>query len=157
MTTNDNGFAPDDTPVDLSAFDEEFSAAEPPRIEEVPDGKYQARIESVRLERSQKGDPMIRWDLIIIAGQHAGRHIFKNSVITPPSLPYVKADLKTLGMELVRFSDLGNRLEELLDATLEVTKRTRGEYSNVYFNKRIQIAGGAAAAPQQPSAGDCPF
>lgn len=157
MTTNDNGFAPDDTPVDLSAFDEEFSAAETPSIEGVPDGKYQARIDTVRLDRSQKGDPMIRWDLIVIAGQHTGRHIFKNSVITPSSLPYVKGDLKTLGMELAKFSELGNRLDELLDATLEVTKRTRGEYTNVYFNKRIKIAGGAAAAPPQPSAGDCPF
>jgi hypothetical protein len=158
MTTNDNGFAPDNNPVDLSAFDDEFASAEAPAgTEEIPDGKYQARIDTVRLDRSQKGDPMIKWDLIVIAGQHTGRHIFKNSVITPPSLPYVKADLKTLGMDLAKFSDLGNRLDELLDVTLEVTKRTRGEYSNVYFNKRIQIAGGAAAAPQQPSAGDCPF
>lgn len=148
MTINDNGFAPDNNPVDLSAFDDEFDAAEAPSTEEVPDGKYQARIDSVRLDRSQKGDPMIRWDLLVIAGQHTGRHIFKNSVITPASLPYVKGDLKTLGLELAKFSALGNRLEELLDVTLEVTKRTRGEYSNVYFNKRIQIAGGTAA-PQR--------
>lgn len=160
MTTNDSGFAPDNNPVDLSAFDEEFSAAEAPTsAEEIPDGKYQARIDAVRLDRSQKGDPMIKWDLIVIAGQHTGRHIFKNSVITPPSLPYVKADLKTLGMELARFSDLANRLEELLDVTLEVTKRTRGEYSNVYFNKRIQIAGGGAVTPPPPerSHGEIPF
>ena len=25
--------------------------------------------------------------------------------------------------------------------TLEVTKRTRGEYTNVYFNRRMEIAG----------------
>jgi hypothetical protein len=28
----------------------------------------------------------------------------------------------------------------LLDKTLEVTKRTRGEYTNVYFNRRLNIA-----------------
>jgi hypothetical protein len=157
MTTNDNGFAPDNNPVDLSAFDDEFAAAETPSIEEVPDGKYQVRIDTVRLDRSQKGDPMIKWDLIVIAGQHAGRHIFKNSVITPSSLPYVKGDLTTLGMELARFSELGNRLQELLDVALEVTKRTRGEFTNVYFNKRIQIAGGAATPPPQTSPEDVPF
>ena len=149
-----DSFAPDNTGVDLSEFDDDFSSAEAPSFDEVPDGKYQARIDSVRLDHSQKGDPMIRWDLVVIAGQHDGRHIFKNSVITPAALPFVKGDLKTLGLELAKFSDLAGRLEELLDATLEVTKRTRGEYTNVYFNKRIQIA---ADAPGRAPADETPF
>ena len=69
-------------------------------------------------------------------------------------LPFVKGDLKTLGLELAKFSDLASRLQDVLDATLEITKRTRGEYTNVYFNKRIQIAGDAAS---QPSADEVPF
>jgi hypothetical protein len=97
---------------------------------------------------------MIKWDLIVIAGSQTGRHIFKNSVITPAALPFVKADLKTVGLELAKFSDLAGRLEELLDVTLEVTKRTRGEYTNVYFNKRIQIA---ADAPTRATADETPF
>ncbi len=149
-----DSFAPDNSGLDLSEFDDDFSSAEAPSFDEVPDGKYQARIETVRLDRSQKGDPMIRWDLVVIAGQHADRHIFKNSVITPAALPFVKGDLKTLGLELAKFSDLAGRLDELLDVTLEVTKRTRGEYTNVYFNKRIQIA---ADAPSRASADETPF
>ncbi len=43
------------------------------------------------------------------------------------------------GMVLTKFSELAGRLEELLDVTLELTKRTKGDYSNVYFNRRIQI------------------
>ena len=140
--------------VDLSGFDDDFATAEAPEYDEVPDGKYQARIESVKLESSQKGDPMIKFDLEVISGAQAGRHIFKNSVITQASLPYVKGDLKTLGLELAKFSELAGRLEELLDKTLEVTKRTRGDYSNVYFNRRLNIA-------HVPSAGvaheDLPF
>ena len=97
---------------------------------------------------------MIKWELAVIAGRHSGRRIFKNSVITPAALPFVKGDLKTLGLELARFSDLAGRLEELLDRTLEITKRTRGEYTNVYFNKRIQIA---AATATQPPADEVPF
>ena len=126
--------------VDLTTFDDEFDTAEAPSQDEVPDGKYQVRIDSVRLEHSQKGDPMIKWDLIVLSGSQAGRHIFKNSVITAASLPFVKGDLKTLGLVLTKFSELAGRLEELLDATLELTKRTKGEYANVYFNRRIQIA-----------------
>lgn len=147
-------FEPIDSQVDLSSFDDEFETAEAPSYEEVPDGKYQVQIESVKLEQSQKGDPMIKFDLLVISGSQAGRHIFKNSVITQASLPYVKGDLKTLGLELAKFSELAGRLEELLDKTLEVTKRTRGDYSNVYFNRRLNIA-------HVPSAGvadeDLPF
>ena len=126
--------------VDLTAFDDEFNTAEVPSQEEVPDGKYQVRIDSVRLEHSQKGDPMIKWDLIVLSGSQAGRHIFKNSVITAASLPFVKGDLKTVGLVLTKFSELAGRLQALLDVTLELTKRTKGEYANVYFNRRIQIA-----------------
>jgi hypothetical protein len=126
--------------VDLTSFDDEFESAEAPSYEEVPDGKYQVKIQTAKLESSQKGDPMIKFDLEIISGSQAGRHIFKNSVITQASLPYVKADLKTLGLELAKFSELSGRLEELLDVTLEITKRTRGDYTNVYFNRRLNIA-----------------
>lgn len=149
-----NGFS-EDSNVDLSAFDDDFESAEAPSADEVPDGKYQVRIDAVRLDHSQKGDPMIKWDLIVIAGSQSGRHIFKNSVITPAALPFVKGDLKTLGLELTRFSDLNGRLGDLLDMTLEVTKRTRGEYSNVYFNKRITIA--ASGADTAPPSDDIPF
>jgi len=140
--------------VDLSSYDDDFASAEAPSQDEVPDGKYQARIESVKLESSQKGDPMIKLDLEVLSGSQAGRHIFKNSVITQASIPYVKGDLKTLGLELSKFSELSGRLEELLDVTLEVTKRTRGDYTNVYFNRRIRIA---AASSGEVPAGDMPF
>jgi hypothetical protein len=147
-------YEPNNPAVDLSSFDEEFETAEAPEYDEVPDGKYQARIESVKLESSQKGDPMIKFDLEVMSGAQAGRHIFKNSVITQASIPYVKGDLKTLGLELAKFSELSGRLEELLDVTLEVTKRTRGDYTNVYFNRRIRLA---AASSGEAAAGDMPF
>jgi len=140
--------------VDLTSFDDDFATAEAPEYDEVPDGKYQARIESVRLESSQKGDPMIKFDLEVISSSQAGRHIFKNSVITQASIPYVKGDLKTLGLELSKFSELAGRLEELLDVTLEVTKRTRGDYTNVYFNRRIRIA---TASNGEIPTGEMPF
>lgn len=159
MSQDQDPFAPgapqpsDPSHVDLSAYDADFEMAEAPEMEEVPDGKYQVRIEAVKLAQSQKDDPMIKWDLVVISGQHASRHIFKNSVITPASLPFVKGDLKTLGLSLAKFSDLPNHLESLLDVKLEVTKRTKGEYTNVYFNKRIEIGPGPAA----PAADSIPF
>jgi len=154
MSDYEQGFEPSHSNVDLSGFDDDFASAEAPSLEEVPDGKYQVRIDGVRLEHSRKGDPMIKWDLMVISGSQSGRRIFKNSVITPAALPIVKSDLKTLGRNLTKLSELQPRLAELLDIALEVTKRTRGEYSNVYFNRRIQVA---ASSRPQSSVGDVPF
>ena len=158
MSTYDENQDFDSAPgdVDLTAYDDEFATAEAADSDEVPDGKYQVRIDKVKLERTQKGSPMIKWDLIVIAGSQTNRPIFKNSVITPAALPFVKGDLKTLGLNLAKFSELQQRLEELLDVTLEVTKKTRGEYTNVYFNKRLQLAAGAAK-PAPPPVKDIPF
>lgn len=156
MTDHDSTFDPvphaSDAP-DLTSYDAEFDTVAAADTDEVPDGKYQVRVQGVRLARSQKNDPMLKWDLVVISGAHAKRHIFKNSVITQASLPYVKADLKLLGLELAKFSDLASRLDELLDHTLEVTKRTRADYANVYFNKRIAVPSGGAPA----TASDAPF
>ncbi|MBI1375183.1 MAG: DUF669 domain-containing protein [Phycisphaera sp.] len=144
--------------ADLSAFDDDYAEAEAPEFDEVPDGKYQVRVHTVKFARSQKNDPMIKWDTVIISGQHAGRHIFKNSVITQSSLPFVKADLQTLGLKLEKFSELPNHLDALLDLTIGVTKRTKGEYANVYFNKLLNIppgiggdAGGGIDLSKEPA------
>ena len=133
----------DARPNDLAAFDQEYAEVQPPDFDEVPDGKYQVRIATVRLGESQKHDPMLKWDLVILSGPLAGRHLFKNAVITKASLPFVKGDLKTLGLDLARFSDLPNHLPALLDKALQVTKRTKDEFANVYFNKVIEIPVGA--------------
>ena len=128
--------------LDLSGLDDEFDAAKAADLDEVPDGKYQVRVFKAVLDKSQKGDPMLEWDLVVISGPFAGRHIFKNAVITQASLPFVKGDLKTVGLQLGKFSELPSRLGELLDLTLEVTKRTKGEYTNVYLNKLLNIPPG---------------
>ena len=133
--------------VNLSAFDEDYDQAEAPDFDEVPDGKYQVRIMKAQLAKSSKGDPMIKWDLVALSGPHAGRHIFKNSVITRDSIPFVKGDLKTLGLELPRFSDLPDCLDKLLDKTVEITKRTKGEFTNVYFNRLIELPTGQPEGP----------
>ncbi len=130
-------------PADLSAFDADYDEVEVPSHDDVPDGKYQIRVHRVELGQSQAGDPMLKWDLVVISGSHAGRHIFKNSVITQKSLPFVKGDLETLGVRLAKFSDLPRHLDALLDQTIEITQRTKGEYTNVYLNRRISVPQGS--------------
>ncbi|MBE7461914.1 MAG: DUF669 domain-containing protein [Planctomycetes bacterium] len=135
-----------DPSVDLSALDGEYAKVEAAEVDEIPDGKYQARVHSVRLTKSQSGNPMLQFDLVILTGAHAGRHLFKNSVFTPAALPFFKADLKVLGLDVPKLSDLPKHLDAMLDVSLEVTKRTKGEYANLYFNKRLQIPAGIPPA-----------
>ncbi len=143
----DDDFSPTaPQPSDLSVFDDAYAEAEVSAFDEVPDGRYQVRVHTVKLDRSRKNDPMIKWDTVIISGQYAGRHIFKNSVVTQSSLAFVKADLQTLGLKLEKLSDLPNRLNSLLDLTVDVTKRTKGEYENVYFNRLLNTPADDAGA-----------
>lgn len=144
--------APEALNVDLTQFDDDFEKAEAAQGDDVPDGKYQVRIQAVCLNKSQAGNPMLQYDLLVLFGPHAQRHIFKNSVITQNSMPFFKADLKVMGIQIPKLSDLPNHLDGMLDLALEVTKKTKGDYSNVYFNKRL-----LTAPSDVPAAGPIPF
>lgn len=129
-----------DDSLDLSDFDDAFAEAETQERQELPDGKYQVRVESVKLDMNDKGTRMLKWDFVVVSGSHAGRHIFKTAVISQGSLPYIKQDLQVAGLQLAKFSELAGRLETLLDLHFEVTKRVRGEFTNVYINRRLELA-----------------
>jgi hypothetical protein len=143
--TNPNG--PPDPPVpttqaeppDLTEFDGEFEAARPIDNSKVPDGQYHVRVHDVTLGYSRKDDPMLSWEFVVLSGEHVNRHIFKHTVITKKSLGFVKGDLKTFGLELKRLSELHHRLDELIGHTLEITVRTKDEYTDVIFNQWIQV------------------
>jgi hypothetical protein len=125
-------------PIDLRDFDDAYDAAKTARADELPDGRYRVRVQSVTLDRTRDGDPMLRWDLVVLTGPHASRRLVKNAVITSASLPLIKGDLETLRLTLDRFSDLPQHLHELIGLELEATKRARGAYTNVYFSRQVQ-------------------
>lgn len=142
--------------IDLSQFDEEFrneQADERDDFESVPDGKYQVNVEKVELVEAQStGNPMLRWMLRIIAPRHGNRILWRNSVITHNTLKYVKTDLHICGVDLDRLSELQKNLGKLLDVKLEVTKRTKGDNENIFFNRRITTQ--TAMKPVKGLAGD---
>ena len=133
----------DNNDIDLSVWDEDYEAApiEENRFDDAPDGKYQVSVEKVEIARSQaSGNPMLKWQLRILGPSCQGRMIFRNNVMaTSENIKWLKNDLHTCGLVLAKLSDLPSRLAELLDVGIEVTKRTRGEYSNTYFNRRIVL------------------
>lgn len=128
-------------PFNLAEMDEAFNEAEVQLDErsEVPDGTYQVAVDKVELTHSKSGNPMLKWELRIVGGSHRKRKLFKNSVITRNSMPYFKKDLIVAGLVLKNLSELETRIGELLDVQLEVKKATKGEYSNLWINKKIDI------------------
>lgn len=131
-----------DLDIDLSRFDRGAatpppppSAARPSTFEEVPDGRYDARIEDVQLYVSPRsGNPVLKYTLRILGPSFANRVMCKYRAITDKTRDYVQDELKICGVELERFSDLKHHLHDLIGVELEITRRSRGEDVNIYFN-----------------------
>ena len=140
----------DDT-MDLVQFDDDFVTAdvEEKDFEAVPDGKYQVKVDRVELTRSEtSGNPMLKWALKILGPTHKGRLLWRNNVIaSKDNVKWLKQDLYTCGLQMDKLSDLPGKLETLLDVGIEVTKRTKNEFENIYFNRRIVLSDEDAAAP----------
>ena len=131
-----NGYEDQIDPEDLASLNDAFKAA-PDASERVPDGPYQTFIESAELRRSKKsGAPMIEYKLRISQGPHEGRLLWKNAMLEERSFAFVKADLRSCGLELEELSDLPGRLSEILDLPVEVNVKTKGEYQNVSFRRQ---------------------
>ena len=132
--------------IDLAQFDDMYrseAATERDDFDTIPDGKYQVSVEKVELTESSTGNPMLKWTLRILAPTFVNRFLWRNSVFTANTLKYVKTDLHLCGLDLGKLSDLPKQLEKLLDIKLEVTKKTKGDNENIYFNRRIETAAGA--------------
>jgi len=160
MNESNNGHVPAGRAIDLTQFDDEFAEApiEERSFDEVPDGKYQVNVEKVELVTAKtSGNPMLRWELRVLAPRCQGRILFRHNVLaTRENLKWLKNDLHVCGLDLGKVSDLPGQLGKLLDVKLEVTKRTKGENTNVYFNRRIVLDSSAPSgdAGYDAAAGD---
>lgn len=128
------------SPEELGVWDEDFDKAEAGGdYSPTPDGTYTVSVEKVQLKRTKSDKPMLAWQLRITGPTRAGACLFKNSLIAnEQNVKFLKRDLVACGMELGKLSELPGRLDELLDLSLEVRKVTKGEYENVYIQKRIE-------------------
>jgi hypothetical protein len=146
--------------VDLSPYDEIFARAEtsrpPDPNQEIPDGNYDTVIEEVRLTRtSRTNTPMVVFRLRILGPDCSGRRLTKTRVITEKTIPYLKQDLEQCGLQIHRLSELQAHLKELEEIPMPVYKRTRGEFSDVFFQRSRRgsaaaVAGGAGLDDDLP-------
>lgn len=128
----------------------------------VPDGKYQAKVDRVFLECDKNGTWRMKWDLIVVAGTCAKRHLFHSNQINAQGIEWVKRDLSRAGVTppetmrgLREMIDAG----ELLDRTLEVQTATKRspkdgkDYQNSYINSLVGV-GGRRQPPARSPAGE---
>lgn len=160
---NGHDYQGDDAPeIDLSQFDDDFADApiEEREFDEVPDGKYQVQVDKVELTTAKSsGNAMLKWTLRILGPHNAGRLLWRNNVIaTRENVRWLKNDLHTCGLDLVKLSELRDYLPQLLDVQLEVTKRTKGDNVNIYFNRRLVLdEQGTGGAYGRAMPDDIPF
>ena len=148
--------------IDLAAFDGEFeNLPEEADDAAIPDGKYQARIESLEVTRSKtSGNPMLKWKLRIVAPRFAGRVLWRNSVLRndAESLRWIKKDLAAAGLRVTRLSELPAHAGSVSGRLIEISKTTRGEYESIYLNKLIDSGGApgmdGASTPGSPALDD---
>ena len=147
--------------IDLAAFDGTFqqeATEERGEFEGLPDGKYQVVVEKVELTHTQNtGNPVLKWTLRVLGPRFANRLIWRNSVITQNTVKYIKTDLHICGLDLDKLSDLPGRLAELLDVRLEVAKKTKGDYENIYFSRRLEMTVASMQYPEEVGDALIPF
>jgi hypothetical protein len=129
----------EDTPIDLARFDQAFQRARATEGEDgqeaIPDGYYDTLVEEVRLTKTRTGNPMVVWKLTILSEDFHGRTLNKMRVITEKTLHFLKEDLECCGVQLERLSDLSLHLDEMFGLKINVMKKTKGQWTDIYFVK----------------------
>ena len=78
---------------------------------------------------------MLSWKLRIVSEDFEGRTLNKNRVITEKSLAFLKDDLERCGLHLTRLSDLQLHIDEMIGIKIDVLKKTKDQWTDVYFVK----------------------
>lgn len=107
----------------------------------IPEGRYQALIDEMKVEHSQAGRLQVTTKLKIAGGEYKNRVVYKRDGIdNAESMGYTKAGLARLGVEVESATDLSEALVELTGTYCEINVRHKGEkdngepWVNVYFN-----------------------
>lgn len=138
----------------LSLYEEDFANAKTSGFEDLPDGTYQTRLDTIFLDGNvETGSVALRAEFEVINEAFKGRKIFYYKAINQKSIPYLKADLKRLCIEPQNFNELESYFEGALDKIVEVQlKHSKPDnngktYQNTYINKVLGEAPRQARNP----------
>lgn len=149
--------------LNLSGLKDAYNEAEVQNFEDLPVGTYQARIvNAVPAVAERSGNPMVKWDMIVLSGDCKGRHIFMNMVLTANSIKVVKGNLLALKYT-GELDDLEAALPGFINQAVEVrisAGKPDGEgnvrnFTN--FRKLLDIPIEDGVDYSVPQVGDAPF
>lgn len=129
--------------VDLSDMEQDWNDAETRTSGEIPDGKYQALINTkgdrLGIGHSQNGRRQVVFQCTIVGGEMANRKVWKRDGIdNAESIGWFKGSLKRLGIEPPASSkDLPEVVDSIDGMFAEISVKNKGEFANVYFNKPL--------------------
>ena len=107
-----------DKQVDLDGLKEDIENNTGGDYKEIPHGNYEVAITKLELDKSKKGDPMVKvWFKIVSDGEYKGSLIFMNQVITKGFQIHVVNDfLRSLETDIdIDFESYSQYAELLLD------------------------------------------
>lgn len=108
-------------------------------FDDLPDGTYEAYIDSVEFKESQSGNLMFEWHFIIEGPTHAGRHHWKYQVLTSAeNMKRLTTDLAKFGVDTTSMASIEAGMDEFLidapcDITLKTTVAKTGKYAGESF------------------------
>lgn len=116
----------------------------------IPDGKYTARILSIKYFQKEDNNGTeipfsYRYEFTILEGEHKDAKIQKRDFIHgEKSMAFLKKDLLTLDCPIPeKLEDVIITLQSALNRTVEIelsTKNINGkEYTNVYINRTVKL------------------
>jgi len=115
-------------------------------FEDLPDGKYQVRIdEAVMTETKETELPMAKFAMTVAGGEQVNRKCWKYAVLDlekmPRCLSFLKKDLNKLGVEMPDDpAELEDTLPELDGSYAEIQIKTSSKGDTEYKNTYFQIA-----------------
>lgn len=105
----------------------------------LPDGRYKARVESAEYKLSKNSKPMIVYEFVITKGFFAKRHVWKYSVVSDNGVERIREDARRLGIAADCMDELIARLPAASGAAADITLKTsmyRGRQTQfVYINE----------------------
>jgi hypothetical protein len=106
------------------------------------DGTYQVEIMAADAGNSQKGNLQLAWGLKVLTECEKQGHEFKkySQLASAENLKWFQRELYRLGiMPEPKLRGMIGQAQTLIGSRAEIVVKTKGEFQNVYFQKRIDL------------------
>ncbi len=127
----------------------DFSNVEDNDFSPLPAGEYEVNLFDFEKKESSTGKPMFKLTMKVAEGEHEGRQIFTNLVITPKALWKVKEALEAFGKEVPKAA-IEVDFEELLGRRAVAVVGHREYNGNIYDDVKKLKKSEAAMAAEVP-------